>query len=76
MTEELSMSMFKSKDDFIAELQSKLSAAEEEIERLKQALHDIYEVYAGMDGFIRETCPEGYQNMIIQQMADIARDNK
>jgi hypothetical protein len=39
---------------------------------LKEALREIYEVYAGSDGFIHETAPETYQQRLIKQMADIA----
>ena len=43
------------------------SFTEREI-RMEQALEEIREIYAGMDGFIPETCPEGYQQRIIKQM--------
>ena len=43
------------------------SFTEREI-RMQQALEEIREIYAGMDGFIPETCPEGYQQRIIKQM--------
>ena len=36
--------------------------------RMQQALEEIREIYAGMDGFIPETYPEGYQRRIIKQM--------
>jgi hypothetical protein len=39
-------------------------------ERLRAALRGAYEVYAGSDGFIPETCAEGYQQQIIKQMVD------
>ena len=38
------------------------------IEQLEAALRAAYEVYAGSDGFIPETCAEGYQRRIITQM--------
>lgn len=38
----------------------------------RKALREIIEIYAGMDGFIPETAPEGYQQRIIKQMFDIA----
>ena len=38
------------------------------IEQLEAALRAAYEVYAGSDGFIAETCAEGYQQQIITQM--------
>lgn len=51
--------------------------AADEIERLKDgearlraALREAYEVYAGSDGFIPETASEGYQQQIIKQMVN------
>ena len=41
-----------------------------ENERLRAALREAYEVYAGSDGFIPETAGEGYQQQIIKQMVD------
>ena len=40
------------------------------IEQLEAALRAAYEVYAGSDGFVPETCAEGYQRQIIAQMVD------
>ena len=40
------------------------------IEQLEAALRAAYEVYAGSDGFVPETCAEGYQRQIITQMVD------
>ena len=37
-----------------------------------RALEEIREVYAGMDGFVPETCPEGYQQRLLKRMYDIA----
>jgi len=42
------------------------------ITKLEDAFREIYEVYAGSDGFIPETCAEGYQQQLIKEMADIA----
>lgn len=42
-----------------------------ENERLRTALRDAFEVYAGSEDFIPETCGEGYQRQIIQQMVNI-----
>lgn len=42
----------------------------EENTRLRAALRNAYEVYAGSDGFIPETAGEGYQQQIIKQMVD------
>ncbi len=36
--------------------------------RYRKALEEIREIYAGMDGFITETAPEAYQEMIIRKM--------
>jgi hypothetical protein len=48
------------------------AALREKVERAKDALREIREIYAGMDGFIPETAPEGYQQRIIKQMYDAA----
>lgn len=42
------------------------------IEELQNAFREIYEVYAGSEGFIPETCAEGYQQQLIKEMAEIA----
>ena len=42
------------------------------IEELQDAFREIYEVYAGSEGFIPETCAEGYQQQLIKEMSDIA----
>ena len=42
------------------------------IEELQDAFREIYEVYAGSEGFIPETCPEAYQQQLIKEMAEIA----
>ena len=57
--------MFKEASDAI-------EALEKRIEELQNAFREIYEVYAGSDGFIPETCAEGYQQQLIKEMADIA----
>ena len=44
--------------------------AADRIAQLEAALRAAYEVYAGSDGFIPETCAEGYQQQIITQMVD------
>jgi len=54
------------------ELQAKLEMAQGRIEGLQDAFREIYEVYAGSEGFIPETCAEGYQQQLIKEMADIA----
>ena len=40
------------------------------IEQLEAALRAAYEVYAGSDGFVPQTCAEGYQRQMIAQMVD------
>ena len=55
-----------------SELQAKLQVAQGRVEELENAFREIYEVYAGSDGFIPETCAEGYQQQLIKEMADIA----
>lgn len=47
-----------------------IEALEAENARLRAALREAYEVYAGSDGFIPETAAEGYQQQIIRQMVD------
>jgi len=42
------------------------------IEELEDAFREIYEVYAGSEGFIPETCAEGYQQQLIKNMSEIA----
>ena len=54
------------------ELQAKLQLAQGRIAELETAMREIYEVYAGSDGFIPETCPEAYQQQLIKEMSDIA----
>lgn len=44
--------------------------AADRIKQLEAALRAAYEVYAGSDGFVPETCAEGYQRQIITQMVD------
>ena len=44
------------------------AAAAARIAQLEGALRAAYEVYAGSDGFVPETCAEGYQRQIIKEM--------
>ena len=44
-----------------------------EIERLREALREVFEEWAGSEGFIPETAPEGYLLQLTKRMADIAR---
>ena len=42
------------------------------IQSLEAMLHEVREVYAGMDGFIPQTAPEGYLQRIVKQMYEAA----
>ena len=44
-----------------------------EIEKLREALREVFEEWAGSEGFIPETAPEGYLLHLTKRMADIAR---
>ena len=48
------------------------AAASGELERLRAALDDIFEMWAGSEGFIPHTAPEGYLLMLVKKMADRA----
>ena len=52
------------------------AAMKEENALLHQAMHDIYEVYAGSEGFHPETCAEAYLQDRIKEMAYIAGKHK
>ena len=39
------------------------------IERLRAALQEVFEMWAGSEGFIPETAPEGYLLELIKKMA-------
>lgn len=45
------------------------AAATGEVERLRAALAEIFEMWAGSEGFIPETAPEGYLLELIKKMA-------
>ena len=51
-------------------------SSDELISRLRMAMHDIYEVYAGSEGFIPETCSEAYLQERMKEMAYIAGKHK
>lgn len=56
--------------DWIHHWEGRTLKAEAENEKLRAALREAYEVYAGSDGFIPETAGEGYQQQIIRQMVN------
>ena len=58
----------------VVDYQKRLIKLEVTRAELLTALHDIYEEYAGMGGFISKTAPEGYCQRIIKNMADIASE--
>jgi hypothetical protein len=45
-----------------------------EIERLREALREVFEHWAGSEGFIPETAPEGYLLQLTKRMANAAAD--
>lgn len=45
----------------------------ERIEQLEAALREVFEEWAGSEGFIPETAPEAYLLQLTKRMADIAR---
>jgi hypothetical protein len=45
---------------------------ESEVAHLRRTLREIYEEWAGSEGFIPETAPEGYLLQLTKRMADLA----
>jgi chromosome segregation ATPase len=52
---------------------NKAETAEADNGRLRERLHDAYEIYAGMEGFEPITAPEGYCLSIIKKMAQATK---
>lgn len=50
-----------------------IDAAADRIEALEAALREVFEEWAGSEGFIPETAPEGYLLQLTKRMAEIAR---
>ena len=50
-----------------------VAEAVDRIEALEAALREVFEEWAGSEGFIPETTPEGYMLQLTKRMADIAR---
>jgi len=50
-----------------------IDLAADRIETLEAALREVFEEWAGSEGFIPETAPEGYLLQLTKRMADIAR---
>jgi len=56
----------------IVEAADRIEAQAAEIERLRAALKEVFEAWAGSEGFIPETAPEGYLLYLTKRMAHIA----
>ena len=50
-----------------------IDLAADRIEQLGTALREVFEQWAGSEGFIPETAPEAYLLQLTKRMADIAR---
>ena len=46
----------------------------DEYERVVAALREVFELWAGSEGFIPETAPEGYLLQLVKRMAFTARE--
>ena len=53
---------------------TRIEAQAAEIEKLREALKEVFEAWAGSEGFIPETAPEGYLLYLTKRMAHIARE--
>jgi predicted type IV restriction endonuclease len=51
----------------------RIEAQAAEIKRLREALREVFEQWAGSEGFIPETAPEGYLLELTKRMALTAR---
>ena len=70
MTDEAKALVERLRDFVIAE---DIDAAADRIEALEAGLREVFEQWAGSEGFIPETAPEGYLLQLTKRMADIAR---
>ena len=59
-------------DEQVDALKEEVAELLARIAELEDAFREIYEVYAGSEGFIPETCAEGYQQQLIKNMSEIA----
>lgn len=57
-------------------LMSAIRSVFAERDALRTRMREIYEVYAGSEGFIPETAPEAYQQRLIKQMVALAAQEK
>lgn len=53
-------------------LNEMLAESLEDRERLRARIDAVREIYAGMEGFIAQTAPEGYLQRIVKQMYEAA----
>ena len=58
--------------EWCAEAADLIETQAREIERLRAAHCEMFEEWAGSEGFIPETAPEGYLLQLTKRMADIA----
>ena len=70
MTDEAKALVERLRDFVIAE---DIDAAADRIETLEAALRGVFGQWAGSEGFIPDTAPEGYLLQLTKRMADIAR---
>ncbi len=70
MTDEAKALVERLRDFVIAE---DIDLAADRIETLEAALREVFEEWAGSEGFIPETAPEAYLLQLTKRMADIAR---
>ena len=70
MTDEAKELVERLRDFVIAE---DIDLAADLIEALEAALREVFEEWAGSEGFIPETAPEAYLLQLTKRMADIAR---
>ena len=47
---------------------------DEHYDKVQRILHEIYEEYAGQEGVIPETAPEGYLLSLVKRMATLAQE--
>jgi len=62
---------FKAIQNLLAEAE----AEKEQLRVLREAMREIYEVWAGSEGISETTAPEAYNAHLIYQMRDIAKEH-
>ena len=56
-----------------AKAADRIAELEADNARLREAVREVFEEWAGSEGFIPETAPEAYLLQLTKRMADIAR---